>query len=109
VKEPPGATPGERCLASSVAKAMEDKCEADSGRHRSAVTFQQQSVKIAGARHAFVIHTRCCDTRKTRVATPIGLASEAALHGGGAYLRKSAFICGSLTPNVSMVPRANVA
>ena len=50
----------ERCLASSVAKAMEDKCEADSGRHHKAVAFRQSPVKVVVSKTYYYEHPFLC-------------------------------------------------
>jgi hypothetical protein len=64
----------ERCLA----------CEADSGRHRSAVTFRQPPVKvvISKAYDYALPFLSAPDVAKhvKRGSQPVGLASEAALH-----------------------------
>jgi hypothetical protein len=40
--------PVERCLPSSVAKAMEDKCEADRGRHPRGALVQTSGIAAKG-------------------------------------------------------------
>ena len=65
----------ERCLA----------CEADSGRHRSALTLRQPPVKVVVTRacryaHQFPCALDVATNVRRRVATPAGLASEATLH-----------------------------
>jgi hypothetical protein len=57
----------ERCLASPVAKAMEDKCEADSGRHRNAVTFRRPPVKVVIAAYNYAHRFLCALNVATRV------------------------------------------